>query len=220
MTPAPSKVTRDQIVEAAIEVLDEHGSDGFSIRRLGDDLGVAPVAVYHHVATKAVLLDLVVDEVWARVAPLVDETGSDDDWRVVAARPVRALRRVLLDHPKIVPVVATRPATTPRMLAMLDHHLGRLAAAGLSPAHAMPLLDCLVAFTVGTVRAEVREPVGGPGVPPEEVWAALTPQSHPNLAAALGGGYDWAPEAQFETGLAALLGGWPDPADPGDGRVG
>ena len=103
---------------------------------------------------------------------------------------------------------------------MLDHHLGRLAAAGLSPAHAMPLLDCLVAFTVGTVRAEVREPVGGPGVPPEEVWAALTPQSHPNLAAALGGGYDWAPEAQFETGLAALLGGWPDPADPGDGRVG
>ena len=119
MTPAPSKVTRDQIVEAAIEVLDEHGSDGFSMRRLGDALGVDPMAVYHHVATKAVLLDLVVDEVWARVASLVDETGSDDDWRVVAARPVRALRRVLLDHPKIVPVVATRPATTPRMLAML-----------------------------------------------------------------------------------------------------
>lgn len=72
----------------------------------------------------------------------------------------------------------------------------------------MRLLDCLVAYTVGKVQQEVRQPVGGSAEPPEEVYQAMTPETFPNLVAAMSSGYDWDPEGEFELGLAALVAGW------------
>lgn len=66
------------------------------------------------------------------------------------------------------------------MLALTERSLGWLVDAGLAPASAMQLLDCLMAFTIGKVQGEVRDPVGGVGVPAEEVWGALGPDTHPS----------------------------------------
>ena len=207
MTPAPSQLTRKQIVRAAIELLDRDGADIFSMRRLGAALGVDPMAVYYHLPNKAALFDAVVDAIWEETdAKQAPEPGAS--WQEIAAMVVRALRRQLLHHPRLVSIVATRPVVTPAMLELTERALGYLAAAGLPPASAMQLLDCLVAYTVGKLQGEVREPVGGVGDSPESVYAALTPETHPHLARAMGEGYGWDPEVEFELGLQAMTQGW------------
>ena len=72
----------------------------------------------------------------------------------------------------------------------------------------MKLLDCLVGYTVGKVAGEVREPVGGPGVPPEQVHGALTPETHPHVVTAMTSGYGWQPDEEFTRGLDAMVAGW------------
>lgn len=195
------------IVDAAIALLDRDGLEAFSMRRLGAELGVDPMSIYHYLPNKDALFDAIVDEIWVRAEPA--EPASDQTWWEVAAQPFHALRRQLLAHPGVTPILGSRPIVTPHMLDMTDRTLGWLDAAGLPPAPAMQLLDCLMGYTVGKVLAEVRggdERAGEPGA-----LAALTPQSHPWLAGALHGGYGWQPEEEFARGLDALLRGWPDP---------
>lgn len=206
MSPARKQLTRDQIVTAAIALIEQDGADAFTMRRLGAKLGVDPMAVYYHLPNKAAVFDAVVDAIWADLAPPTTAPGGS--WRPIIIAVVRALRHQLAAHPRLIPVLATRPAVTPNLLRLSDQAVGRLADAGLAPASAMRLLDCVVGYTVGKVLQEVREPIGGVGVPPEEVYGAITPQTHPHLATAMASGYGWDPEGEFEAGLEALVQGW------------
>ena len=206
MSPARPLLSREQIVAAAIDLLDRDGPDAFSMRRLGAALKVDPMAVYHHLPNKAALFDAVVDTVWART--VLEEPDADATWQQVVTSIFHALRGELLAHPKLVSIVATRPVATPHMLTLVERALGWLDSAGLPPAEAMKLLDCLVGYTVGKVAGEVREPVGGPGVPTEQVYGALTPETHPHVVTAMTSGYGWQPDEEFTRGLDAMVAGW------------
>ncbi|MEL4359095.1 MULTISPECIES: TetR/AcrR family transcriptional regulator [unclassified Luteococcus] len=203
MTPRPASTSQQQVVDAALALLDEQGHETFSMRKLGSRLAVDPMTIYHHVPSKAALFDLVVDELWSGLRPT-----TAGDWREQVASLAHELRRVLLDHPRLVQLVATRPMVTPRLMGLADDLVGRLAAEGLPPAVAMRVLDCVVAFTVGKVQGEVRQPVGGADADPEESLREMAEHT-PHLARALATGYGWQPDEEFGTGLAALLAGWP-----------
>lgn len=203
MTPRPASTSTAEVVRQAVALLDAEGPDAFSMRKLGAAMGVDPMTVYHHVPNKAALFDLVVDELWSGLAPAVD-----GGWQQQVASLAHELRRVLLEHPRLVQLVGTRPMVTPRLLGLADELVARLDGQGLPPAQAMRLLDCVVAFTVGKVQAEVRQPVGGDGVVPEQALAAMT-ETAPHLARALATGYGWQPDDEFSNGLGALLAGWP-----------
>ncbi len=60
------KTSRTAIVECALGIIDEEGIEALSMRRLGKDLGVDPMAIYNHISGKPELLDAVVDHVMAR----------------------------------------------------------------------------------------------------------------------------------------------------------
>ncbi len=57
---------RDDVVARAIDVLDAHGLDALSMRRLAGDLGVQPGALYHHFTNKDALLAAMADEILRR----------------------------------------------------------------------------------------------------------------------------------------------------------
>lgn len=59
--------TRSDVVAAALRVLDAHGLEGCSMRRVAADLDVQPSALYHHVPNKQSLLALMADEIVAGV---------------------------------------------------------------------------------------------------------------------------------------------------------
>ena len=91
------QLTREQIVRAAMRLIDTHGLDGQSMRALGGELGVDPSTVYHHVPSKAALYDLVVDEILSGVDLSVDDPARSLEDRVVAAG--QEYRRALLLSP-------------------------------------------------------------------------------------------------------------------------
>lgn len=62
-------LTVERIVDAACVVIERDGFGGLSMRRLGAELGVDPMAVYHHVANKRALLALVTTRTIAAMVP-------------------------------------------------------------------------------------------------------------------------------------------------------
>ena len=70
------------IVRTAIAVADEEGLSALSMRRLGAELGVEAMALYHHIPSKDALLDLMVEELAvATPIPELDETNWQDGLR-------------------------------------------------------------------------------------------------------------------------------------------
>jgi len=130
---APLDVER--IVTAAIDLADEHGLDGASMRGVAERLGVTPMALYKHVTDRSHLVDEMLDHVLADVVP-TSASGSypDDvtDWRAAVRARVLACRAVLVVHPWARDAIETRPLATPRVLDHMDALMAAMFRGGLS----------------------------------------------------------------------------------------
>src|SRR4029077_20587483 len=95
-------LTREQIVSAAIDLLDADGLEGLNMRALGQRLGSAATAVYLHVGSKENLIPLAADRVWSEIArPDPAAVG----WRAAAAAMATDLYVTLTPHPWLAPAV-------------------------------------------------------------------------------------------------------------------
>src|SRR5882757_8307864 len=92
-------LTREQIVQAAIDLLDAEGLEGLNMRSLGSRLGSAATAVYWHVGSKDNLIALAGDQAWSELA-LPDLATTD--WRGAATDLATALHAMLVRHPWLV----------------------------------------------------------------------------------------------------------------------
>lgn len=194
-------LTRDQIVDAAIRILDDEGPDALSMRRLGAELDAGATSVYWHVKGKDELLDLVADRVIGEVFAGV---GATETWRAWMAAFARSMRRVLLAHPGVAPVVGRRATAGPNALLALEALLGLLAGDGFDGMSSMLASTTLVGWTTTLVVAEARELRAAAG--PEVDEGPVAPQ-HPAIVALLGGGTMPTADVRFEYGLGVLLDG-------------
>lgn len=179
-------ITRESLVSAALAIVDRDGLDALSMRRLGAELGIDPMAAYRHLPNKEALLDGVVEAVVAEV-PLDVEPGSD--WRMQLRQLVEANVRTLLAHPNTVPLIAQRPLTTPRSMLLVEKALEITSAAGI------PLKDAILAVnTMGMLTAAFAIAVTASrerGVSAEEsqgLYAALPAEQFPRVAEAMATG--------------------------------
>ena len=103
-------LTRAAVLRAARRIADEEGVDRLTMRRLAAELGVMPNALYTYVPDKEGLLDALIDDLLAGV-----DTGepAEGDWRDGLVRVMDSSRRLLLAHPRLVPVFLARPASGP-----------------------------------------------------------------------------------------------------------
>ncbi len=125
--PAPARqaLTVEAIVSAALDLIEAGGEGGLSMRRLGADLGVDPMAVYHHIENRDTLIALMLERVLAELpapAPGLswDErvrTLADDYRRLVIAH--RTLTYESLGNPVVVARVAP-DASAPLIAAIVD----------------------------------------------------------------------------------------------------
>lgn len=89
-------LTRELVVSAAREVLEETGLDGFSIEKVARRLGAAPMALYRHVGRRDELIDLVFQDLLDAFPRVPEGTGS---WDSVVADYYRRMRTHVLDRP-------------------------------------------------------------------------------------------------------------------------
>ena len=108
--PARETLSREQIVQAAMETLDSEGVAGLSMRKLAAKLGSGATSLYWHVPTKDDLIDLLIDEIWGEIDVPEPELAG---WRAGALLFGHSLRSAVLRHPWLPEVMYTRPSMGP-----------------------------------------------------------------------------------------------------------
>jgi AcrR family transcriptional regulator len=121
-------LSRDRVLRAAVALADDAGIDSVSMRRLAQELGVVPMALYKHVANKDELLDGMVDVIVGEIDP----PAHGADWKDAIRQRILSARRSLLRHRWASQVVETRPHATPVVLDYMDSLIGMFRAGGFS----------------------------------------------------------------------------------------
>lgn len=120
-------LTPDRIVDTAITVADRDGLDGLSMRRLGAELGVDPMSIYHHVRDKDRLRALMIERIVAGIQPV-----REGEWTDALRRTLLAARATMLQHPWAAKVLADGVEPTPAVITHVDTVVGILRGGGLS----------------------------------------------------------------------------------------
>jgi AcrR family transcriptional regulator len=158
-TTRHSKITRDVVMAAALELIDRDGADALSMRRLAAALGRDPMIIYRHAANKSALLDGVTETVLAQLTV----NPADPDWAGQLRAVARHYRALALAHPNVVPLLITRPLATPLAfrppgtLRPLEDILSLLTEAGFAGPDALHIYRALFGFLHGHVVNELQE---------------------------------------------------------------
>ncbi|HXH81027.1 TetR family transcriptional regulator [Nocardioides sp.] len=155
-------LSRERIVDAAVEFIDAHGLPGLTMRRLGNELGVEAMALYRYVPGKEELLDAVVETLVERMERDDDVLDSPrDGWQDFLVRLAHGVRRVALEHPKAFPLVASRPPEAPwlrpplRSLDWVETFLAGLIEEGFTDLAAVAAYRAYTSFLLGHLLLEV-----------------------------------------------------------------
>ncbi len=204
----PPTLTRAALVDAARAVVERDGIASLSMRRVAEELGRSPMALYRHVRDKDELLVLLLDRL-ASELPRPDLPDVDDPRpRLQAA--CRALHNSLALHPWVVDVLAGGELIAPSILWLMEAIVASFVACGLSPAQAADGYRAVWQFTVGELivrRGLARVAAAGRRPYVLDVLTSVDPTLFPTLARL---GPHWAPARSrdaYDLGLSALLDG-------------
>ncbi len=186
-------LSRDRVLRAAVDLVDRDGLDRLTMRRLGAELGVEAMTLYHYVANRDALLDGIVEVVVGDAVPVID---PGTDWRTALRDYGTGLRAALRRRPAVLPLVMSRPAVTPSMLDLVESVLDLLQRSGFSLEQAWALVRGVTVLATGSAV--------DPGSPGDDDPIA---QSHPQAAAAFTVAAAQ-PDAMFELTLDGLLDGY------------
>jgi TetR/AcrR family tetracycline transcriptional repressor len=125
---AKADLSKDAIVERALTVMDADGPDAVTIRRIAQEFGVTPMALYWHVANKDELLAAMGDALLAEV----ELPPASGPWHVQLRGVVETLIRALCRHPAAAELVFPRVLVTDSGLALTEFTLTLLEDAGFS----------------------------------------------------------------------------------------
>ena len=121
-------LSRERVLAAAVALADTRGVESLSMRKLAQELGVVPMALYKHVANKDELLDGMIDVVVGEIDP----PAGDTDWKTAIRQRVLSARRALLRHPWASQVMESRTNPTQAVLGYMDSMIGMFRAGGFS----------------------------------------------------------------------------------------
>jgi AcrR family transcriptional regulator len=209
-TPGRDPLTRDQIVEGAMRLVDREGADALSMRRLGHELGAGATSLYWHVKNKEQLQDLMLD---ALIGEVAGEVRAVEGWREQLAEMARALRRVLIRHRHIAPLLGDRPTLGPRALDAAEWVMTVLRSNGFDARTTSLASGALINYASGFALFESKS--SGSADPVESkamadavmaYFRGLSPERYPNLLAVAA--LPITEDEQFEYGLQRLLDGF------------
>jgi AcrR family transcriptional regulator len=215
---ARDTLTREQIVEVAIGLLDTEGLEGLNMRALGKRLGSAATAVYWHVGSKENLIALAADQAWHEIA-LPHLAGSG--WRAAATAMARSLHTMFTRHPWLVQAFGAQVMYGPGKARHDDHSLVIYETAGFTSAQAGQAAATVFTYVLGNALGQaattsLTRKLSRNGGDADELMrdhaakaseiAAQFPRLRARLAT-VAADYGAAPEGSFEFGLQAILDG-------------
>lgn len=145
--PRAGGLTVERIVDEALALVDREGIDSLTVRRLAERLGTSSATLYRHVASVEELRVLVTDRV-------LGEIELPDDARPARERVLHLaaeLRRVLREHPDVVPALRAGPLLGPNAMRGAERGFTDLLATGVPAEVAIPGYLAMIDFVLGSV---------------------------------------------------------------------
>jgi AcrR family transcriptional regulator len=216
--PRPS-LSGEQIVAKAIELTDRDGLGGLSMRRLADELGITAMSLYGYVPSKAELLDVMSDRAYGEITSRGEPAAP---WQTRLAALARQHWALLLSHPWLLQIAASRPLLGPNVTALYDAELAAVDGLGLTDIEMDLIVSLLDDYVRGAARgaAEAAEAQARTGMSDQQWWEAygpllaevLDPARYPTavrVGSAAGAEYDAAhdPDRSFTFGLQRIIDG-------------
>tara|TARA_R110002096_G_scaffold203718_1_gene389015 strand:- start:95 stop:772 length:678 start_codon:yes stop_codon:yes gene_type:complete len=121
-------LSRERILQSAVQLADDSGIDSLSMRTLATAVGVEAMSLYNHVKNKDDILDGMVELVAAEIE--VPSIGGD--WKSAMRRRATSAHKVLMRHPWATMLIVSRANVGPAMLRYVDATIGCLREAGFS----------------------------------------------------------------------------------------
>jgi len=209
---AREPLTKQRILRASVALADKGGVESLSMRRLAQQLGVVPMALYKHVANKDELFDGMIDVVVGEIDPPIE--GAD--WKTTMRERILSARRALLRHPWASSVLESRGEPTPTVIGYMDSMMGVFLDGGFSVDlmhHAMHVMGSRI---LGFSQELFDDTASMPADEAAEIWTQMA-EYYPNIAKlvpvaigthegpVVGGGCD--DQFEFEFALDLVLGG-------------
>jgi AcrR family transcriptional regulator len=186
------RLSREVIVECAMTLADQEGLEAVTIRRLAQEQGVTPMAMYWHFSDKDSLLNGIAEALVAAVE--LPEPGGQE-WHVELHAILAAFLEAIRPHPAVAGLAIRRILSSEPGLAIAERALGLLRGAGFSPERAAEIGS----FVLGAIIVLVTSEPGraGPVLQGEAreqmlrdkraALEALSPTRYPNVLASAPG---------------------------------
>lgn len=211
--PKP-KLTTHAIVTTAIALADTDGLAALSMRRLAEQLGVAPMSLYTYLPGKAELVDLMLDAVTGELPLLTELPGS---WRSRLETWARAALASYQRHPWVLQVGTAHPPMGPAEVTWSDSAFRALSGLGLTDHETVATVNAIEGFVRGTAHRAVdaARVAHDTGLGDQEWYDSrapllermITPERFPTITRLHHSGIFEQPADAFEFGLARLLDG-------------
>jgi AcrR family transcriptional regulator len=177
---ARDPLTRELISIAALQLIDREGLDGLSMRRLGAELGVEAMALYHHFRNKGELLDAVMDR-------MLDEV----EWPARGSSPPLArlkrmfgsYRLLAINHPLAFILLAYRRFNTEHSFALYEQVLEAMDDLGLDAALSARYFRMFGYYMNGAGMAEIASRATAPDATPVQLEEFQDGKRFPHVAA-------------------------------------
>ncbi len=160
---AGRRLGRDQILREAVRFIDQHGRDRLTMRRLGAELGVEAMALYRYIPGREQLLDGVVEYVLNELYENTIVEASVASWQDYLQQLAHETRSMARRHPRIFPLIATRPPSAPwlrpplRSLRWVEGFLSGLRDFGFGDHASVLVYRAFSTFLLGHLLLEVGD---------------------------------------------------------------
>ncbi len=200
-----ARLSREQVLRAAVALADSGGLESLTMRRLGQELGVEAMSLYNHVKNKNDILDGIVDLVLSDID--VPPTGTH--WKTAMRQRSISAHEVLLAHPWAAMLIMSRFNIGPGMTRYLDATLGRLREGGFTVGGALDAWHTLDSHLYGFTLQQLNLPFGVEDTKQvsADVLGQLPAQEFPHVVEVITEIMRSGREEDFEFGLDLVLDG-------------
>jgi AcrR family transcriptional regulator len=174
------RLSRDRVLKAAIEMADESGLHGVTMRRLARSLGSEAMSLYYYVKSRDALLDEILDTVVGEIGPVAAGSGWKDEIRQIAISANEMLER----HPWAAGLMMSPARVRRARMRFMESLLARLRRAGFSAEMTDRAYHVLDSHIIGSAVWETGYSSGSSGLDDyaERFLRAFSEDESPYLA--------------------------------------
>ncbi|MEZ0365806.1 TetR/AcrR family transcriptional regulator C-terminal domain-containing protein [Mycobacterium sp. pUA109] len=152
----PARYARDEVLAAAVELLDQEPEVPLTMKRLAARLGIAPMTLYGYVANKEALLEGVAAVLFEGI---LADISVDLPWDEQLRRQSLTIHTVVVRHPGAANALRAQRSPNPSLFRVRESMLATLERAGFAPRSALEAMGILTAYAQGFAGVRVAATV-------------------------------------------------------------